>query len=168
MGVTFRGESLHKVDSKGRVSIPVGFRRVLEAGDPDCSPGQPPRVAVAYGDRSGRRLECFTVAEINALGDRIRRLPRKDPRREPLTELYVRNVVELTLDDNGRIVLGQALREPFAIKGEARFVAELDHFEIWSPDKYADKQARIEAVLEEMDSADDPLALLDDVPDPEA
>jgi MraZ protein len=155
VGVTFRGESLHKVDSKGRVSIPAGFRRVLEAGDPDCSPGQPPRVAVAYGDRSGRRLECFTIDEMNALGARIRSLPRKDPRREPLTELYVRNVVELT-------------RAPFAIEGEARFVAELDHFEIWSPEKYAGKQARIEAVLEEMDQADDPLALLDDVPDPEA
>ena len=31
----FRGESVHKVDAKGRVSIPAAFRRVLEDGDPD-------------------------------------------------------------------------------------------------------------------------------------
>ncbi|MDT2073578.1 MAG: cell division/cell wall cluster transcriptional repressor MraZ, partial [Planktomarina sp.] len=32
MARRFRGESHHKVDSKGRVSIPALFRRVLELG----------------------------------------------------------------------------------------------------------------------------------------
>ena len=31
----FRGESVNKVDAKGRVSVPAAFRRALEEGDPD-------------------------------------------------------------------------------------------------------------------------------------
>ncbi|HKK83893.1 MAG TPA: cell division/cell wall cluster transcriptional repressor MraZ, partial [Roseovarius sp.] len=34
----FRGESHHKVDTKGRVSIPASFRRVLESSDPNWTP----------------------------------------------------------------------------------------------------------------------------------
>ncbi|MCK4861351.1 MAG: cell division/cell wall cluster transcriptional repressor MraZ, partial [Rhodobacteraceae bacterium] len=32
MARRFRGKSVHKVDAKGRVSIPASFRRVLEEG----------------------------------------------------------------------------------------------------------------------------------------
>ena len=41
MGRRFRGESHHKVDAKGRVSIPASFRRVLEAGDPNWQSDAP-------------------------------------------------------------------------------------------------------------------------------
>ena len=49
MAGTFRGESLHKVDAKGRVSIPALFRRVLEEADPARSPGQ---MAIHYAPRT--------------------------------------------------------------------------------------------------------------------
>ena len=38
----FRGESVHKVDQKGRVSVPASFRRVIEEGDPDWGAGVNP------------------------------------------------------------------------------------------------------------------------------
>ena len=46
MARRFRGESHHKVDTKGRVSIPASFRRVLEAY----------QVEVEYG----RTIEAYT------------------------------------------------------------------------------------------------------------
>ena len=49
----FRGESLHKVDAKGRVSVPAAFRRVLEEGDPDFSRGSSPNFVIVYGGVRG-------------------------------------------------------------------------------------------------------------------
>ncbi|WP_199525715.1 division/cell wall cluster transcriptional repressor MraZ [Rhodosalinus halophilus] len=165
MSLTFRGESRHKVDAKGRVSIPAGFRRVLQAGDPDWSPGQAPRVSIAYGDPRGRRLQCFTVAGIERIARAIQRLPRGSDERKRATRLYSTKVYDTTLDDNGRIVLSEALRNEFGIEGEALFVAEVDHFQIWAPGNYADEQAEVDALLDDMGEDEDPLAFLDDLPD---
>jgi MraZ protein len=54
--VSFYGEFTQKIDGKGRVSIPVDFRRALEQGDPDWAPGGRPRVRIVYGDPRRRFL----------------------------------------------------------------------------------------------------------------
>lgn len=51
----FRGESVHKVDSKGRVSIPANFRRVLEDNDPRWTAGGNPELVIVYGDHRDRK-----------------------------------------------------------------------------------------------------------------
>ena len=74
----FRGEGHHKVDGKGRVSIPAHFRRVLEAGDPSWSEGKAPEFVIVYGDHRRNFLECFTIDAANETS----RGPRKP---SPLT-----------------------------------------------------------------------------------
>ena len=46
MARRFRGESLHKVDGKGRVSIPALFRRVIEVCDPNWHEKLPPELVI--------------------------------------------------------------------------------------------------------------------------
>ena len=58
----FRGESLHRVDAKGRVSVPAAFRRVLEEGDPDFSRGSSPNFVIVYGGVRGDCLEGYTIS----------------------------------------------------------------------------------------------------------
>jgi len=65
--LSFTGEHTQKVDSKGRMSIPADFRRVLEAGDPAWNPGQSPRMYLLYGDHLRNQLQGYTVAEFDAV-----------------------------------------------------------------------------------------------------
>ena len=61
----FRGEAENKVDSKGRVSIPAPFRRVLEEGDPDWSNGVNPNFVIVYGRRNSKCLEGYSLKSMN-------------------------------------------------------------------------------------------------------
>ena len=61
MAPVFRGQGRHKVDGKGRVSVPAAFRRVLEAGDPDWTDGLQPNLVVHYGTARKNFLEVYTM-----------------------------------------------------------------------------------------------------------
>ena len=63
----FRGEGLNKVDSKGRVSIPALFRRVIESCDPGWTDGLQPELVIVYGDYRQTVLQCYTIHAINAV-----------------------------------------------------------------------------------------------------
>jgi len=154
----FRGESRHKVDGKGRVSIPATFRRVLEAGDPDWSGGENPNFVMVYGNPAYNFIECYTIAEIERIEDRIDAMEHGDER-DALEEIYSANVVNATVDDTGRIVLPAKLRERFGIGGEAALVASLNTFRIWDAEQYdAQKQVRSENLKSELPR--NPLSLL--------
>ena len=65
MANRFRGEGIHKVDGKGRVSIPALFRRVLEDCDPEWKEGLNPNLVIVYGGESQKYLEIYTQESIN-------------------------------------------------------------------------------------------------------
>ena len=71
MGRRFRGESHHKVDAKGRVSIPASFRRVIEAADPNWTDGLNPELVIVYGDHRRNYLECYTMEAIDEVDAKI-------------------------------------------------------------------------------------------------
>ncbi|RMF40259.1 MAG: division/cell wall cluster transcriptional repressor MraZ [Alphaproteobacteria bacterium] len=131
---SFRGTYTHKVDAKGRVSVPAPFRRNIEAGDPAWNPdcGEQPRLILVLGMHENNCLDCYTQADMAALEERALASDDYDVR-ESFTEHVVANSIELRLDDNGRILLSPALRRALGIEGEAVFVGKLDRFEIWAP-----------------------------------
>ena len=88
LGRRFRGESHHKVDSKGRVSIPASFRRVLEAEDPSWQTGSAPELVIVYGDARREYLECYTINAIEEVDAKIDKLPRGSMRRKMLQRMY--------------------------------------------------------------------------------
>ncbi|MFC4732970.1 division/cell wall cluster transcriptional repressor MraZ [Salipiger abyssi] len=156
----FRGESRHKVDSKGRVSIPASFRRVLEAGDPDWVEGLNPNFVIVYGDQRRKYLECYTIDEIEAVEDRISRMKRGSKKRRILERLFSTQSITTSVDETGRIVLPAKLREKIGLSGEAQFASNVDTFQIWEPEAYEADLAETEEELDEFD--DDPLTLLDE------
>ncbi|MDB4229735.1 cell division/cell wall cluster transcriptional repressor MraZ, partial [Paracoccaceae bacterium] len=87
MSRRFRGESIHKVDGKGRVSIPAAFRRVLEEHDPDYALGLNPNLIIVYGNINRKFLEGFSIASMNEVDEKIAALPRGSKARRMLERM---------------------------------------------------------------------------------
>lgn len=166
MGRRFRGESHHKVDSKGRVSIPASFRRVLEAADPNWQPQGNPELVIVYGDHRRSYLECYTMEAIEEVDDKIDALPRGGLERRMLQRLFHGQSFPTNVDETGRLVLPAKLRKKIDLEGEAFFIAAGDTFQIWKPETYEKEElSKTEAWLDELPDDFDPMALLDGVPE---
>ena len=162
MARRFRGESHHKVDAKGRVSIPASFRRVLEAADPNWRDGDNPELVIVYGDHRRKFLECYTVEAIDEVDAKIDALPRGSQARRMLERLIHGQSFPTEVDSDGRLVLPQKLREKIALDKEAFFIASGDTFQIWQPETYEQEElSKTEAWLDDLPDDFDPLSLLD-------
>ena len=162
MARRFRGESHHKVDNKGRVSIPASFRRVLEQGDPNHTEGLNPEMVIVYGDHRRTYLECYTVDAINEVDAKIDALPRGSMERRMLQRLFHGQSFPTIVDETGRFVLPAKLRKKINIEGDAFFIAAGDTFQIWKTETYEnDELAKAEAWLDDLPEDFDPLSYLD-------
>lgn len=144
MELRFRGKSTHKVDAKGRVSIPASFRRALVDGDPDCGDGDNPQLILVFNKKDGLCHEGHSVRSIDRLDQMIADMDYDDER-EFLEETLATNSDYMTVDDNGRMVLAPELRDIIGIKKEVVFAGKGDTFQIWSPEAYELEAARIKA-----------------------
>ena len=123
LGRRFRGESQHKVDTKGRVSIPASFRRVLESGDTNWQSGNNPELVIVYGDDDRKFLECYTIEAIDEVDAKIDALPRGSMPRKALQKLFHGHSFPTTVDETGRLVLPAKLRNKIGLKGEEEAAA---------------------------------------------
>jgi MraZ protein len=162
--VNFYGEITQKVDGKGRVSIPADFRRVLEAGDPDWTPGARPKVRAVWGDPRRKYLECYTISAIRKVEAGILKMPAGSPHRVVLEQFMITGSDTLEVDNDGRIVLNQKLRDRINLSkdgGDAVFAGTLQTFKIWRPEDYeADKAEKLAAALAALPEGADVLTLM--------
>ena len=146
----FRSTYHQKVDGKGRVSVPASFRRVIEQGDPAWSDSQRPNFIIVSGLKYQKRLDCFTLRAMAEIDRNIDGLPPGSPVRKRLERIYHANSIEAQIDEDGRIILPQNLREKLELipDEKARFVGMNDHFQIW-------KNATYETVFAEDEDEED-------------
>ena len=162
MARRFRGESHHKVDSKGRVSIPALFRRVIEQGDPSYIEGLSPELVIVYGDHRRNYLECYTIQAIDEVDRKIDALPRGSMERQMLQRLFHGQSFPTMVDETGRLVLPSKLRKKINLEAEAFFIAAGDTFQIWKTETYQSEElSKTEAWLDGLPESFDPLVYLD-------
>ena len=157
----FRGEGLHKVDGKGRVSIPALFRRVIEACDPNWKEGLPPELVIVYGDPRKKYLECYTIEAIEEVDRKIDALPRGSVGRKTLERIFHGNSFPTSVDETGRLVLPAKLRQKIDVTDAAYFIASGDTFQIWNPATFEADQSKNDDWLNTMPEDFDPLTFLD-------
>ena len=162
MARRFRGEGHHKVDNKGRVSVPALFRRVLEAADDNWIDGLNPELVIVYGDHRGQYLECYTIEAINEVDQKIAALPRGSMERRMLQTLFHGQSFQTAVDETGRLVLPAKLRRKIDLESQAFFIGAGDTFQIWKYETYeAEERARTEEWLNALPPDVDPLIFLD-------
>ncbi|WP_296477476.1 cell division/cell wall cluster transcriptional repressor MraZ [Roseinatronobacter sp.] len=133
MARRFRSTFHQKVDGKGRVSVPASFRRVIEQGDPDWKEGLRPNFIIVAGLEYQKRLDCFTITAMEEIEDRIDMMQPGSSERSLMELTYHANSIEAQIDEDGRIILPNYLREKLDLDADekARFMGRNDHFQIW-------------------------------------
>jgi MraZ protein len=162
---SFRSAHQSKVDGKGRVSIPVRFRRVLEVCDARYSPETGARLFIVFGDPTTPHLIGLTGDAYDDITTQINALPRGSAKRKLLSKIYFGKCLEMVLDDTGRIVLPPALRAKIGLEDEAYFLGDGERFLIMTPEAAEEEDASIDALYAELGQGDpffDPLSLLED------
>lgn len=160
MARRFRGESVNKVDAKGRVSIPAPFRRVLEEGDPDWTAGLSPHLVLIHGRNDMQCLEGYTIRGMEELDDMISAMPKFDEDREYLEIVLNTNSSYAQVDETGRIVLSAKLREVVGVTEDALFAGLGEKFQIWHPDMFAAHKVEVMRRCRE-EAGRDPFSRLD-------
>ncbi len=150
------------MDSKGRVSIPAEFRRALEANDPDFGEDANPRMFVHYGDNLKGGLEVYTVKAQDEIEDIVLEMDF-GPEREISEEYFITMTQEVRLDDTGRAVLPQFLRDKMALKDGMHILARGrgPTFEMWNPETFEGaRRARVKDFMDQQPANFEPKSLL--------
>jgi len=137
---------------------------VLEEGDPDCRTGDNPTFVIVYGGKEQGYLEGYSIKGAEELDDKISRMGSFTRERRILERKLNSQSVYCSVDENGRIVLSQKLREKAGISKEATFSGMGDKFEIWDPTQYDADMDALESDLEERDEEENPFILMDQGP----
>ncbi len=159
----FRGEGVHKMDPKGRVSIPADFRKIIISANSTLnSEVDTSTVVVVFGDSRQEHLECYPLPLAVEIHEKIKtKYGRGSAEREFLENFYETKSIFVQLDPNGRMLVPQSIRQKANLGANVCFAGKGETFQIWDPDKYAVRQKQLEAMFRGDDKVVNPLVLLD-------
>ncbi len=130
------GEYRHKLDAKGRLSLPADFRKVLKQ-DLMVTPDP--------------KDQCLYVFETEAFTAWVDSLFESKGGWSPSNSVMVaqRKVLnsrakKCDIDNSGRIHLSQVLREQVGLDKAVAIIGDTDHFEIWDAQRWDDFCAEVD------------------------
>ena len=129
----------NRLDGKGRVSVPAPFRQVLTRESQDgvyCYPALD-RPAI---DGGGARLQ-------QAIAERLSVFETFSEDHESLATAFYGESRVLRIDQDGRVVLSDEFRDYAGIGDTAVFVGQGYKFQIWEPERFAERQREARAHL---------------------
>jgi MraZ protein len=139
----FTSSSTNKIDAKGRVSIPVPFRKVLET---EAQPGLV-LIPKLYGEPCIDGLGAARYARIAAAIDRMSPF---DPKARALRQKYFGLAFPTPIEEaTGRIGLAKEVRDVLGDTEELLFVGLGESFQIWNPATFAAHQSTIDTLAAE-------------------
>jgi MraZ protein len=118
----------NRLDAKGRVSIPAPFRAVLAVDGFDglyCCPTLDRNAVDAGGNRLRERIKA-SLANFEPFSED----------HELLSTTLIGESEILKIDQDGRVILSDAIRAHAGIADRVTFVGQGYKFQIWEPDRF--------------------------------
>jgi MraZ protein len=119
----------NKIDKKGRISVPAGYRAVLK--------GQKFSGIIIYPSFINDCIEACGIDRIERLSESIDNLDPYSEERDAFATAILGGAQQLAFDSDGRVVLPASLLEENSISEQALFIGKGATFEIWNPVKFA-------------------------------
>lgn len=120
----FRGQFIHSIDAKGRLSLPARFRdAVLAEGDARL---------VLTPAPSDPCLHLYPLTDWAEFEQKIAELPRFEPHIVRFRRMYVSAALECDLDGQGRVLIGPDYRDRARLTKEVLLAGMGRFIEIWS------------------------------------
>jgi MraZ protein len=118
-----RGNHPARVDDKGRLKVPNGFRTLIEA---------------QYGAElfvtsvSGEQVRVYPMAVWLEIERKLQAVPSTHPSRLRFLERVSFYGQAVAMDRQGRVLLPQLLRESAAMLGDVSVLGVQNHLEVWN------------------------------------
>jgi len=126
----FTGTYVHTIDTKGRLSLPSGFRKNL-SGDLVVAKGFEGCLQVFSQDAYEDFLKTFTAA--GSIEPRVRKVGR----------YFMAGSEPVELDGAGRIRVPQHLKEFADLEKSVTVIGYGDRIELWNPENWEDYMSDI-------------------------
>jgi MraZ protein len=136
--LAYRGQHEHSLDAKDRLTIPVRWRGPLSDGvvlfeelDPCVS---------IYSPEAYETLTERYVSSLSPLSSDGRMMRRR----------FHANAHDESLDSAGRVRMPKHLIDHAGLEGACVIIGVDDHLEVWSPERWAEHDAEIDARADRM------------------
>lgn len=126
----FLGTHQNRLDTKGRVSIPAGFRAILRS-QAQTTPGEPS--LVLRQSPKHPCIEAWPMPAFLALGPPLDRLDLFSDDQEDMALSIYGDAYPVDPDKEGRVLLPEPLAAHAALSDQVAFMGLGQHFQIWEP-----------------------------------
>ncbi len=138
--VDLRGQYRHKVDEKGRVSMPAAFRKVLSA---DLVVTRSPHDECLYVFEP----QGFNDWVANAFQDKFGGFNSTDAMHVKLRSKLKSRANDVSIDKVGRISLPAELRQKTGIESDVVIIGNTGYFEIWDAKRFDAEDEEVDLSL---------------------
>jgi MraZ protein len=126
---TFIGDYACKVDAKGRIILPMAFKRQMPAGAQDHF--------VVRKDIFERCLVLYSIEDWNRQIEKIRsRINPYNREHNLFLRNFFKGTAELTLDNNNRLLVPKRLMDLAGIQRDVVLAGQDGRIEMWASDLY--------------------------------
>ena len=130
----FVSQFVHKIDKKGRISLPSIFRNAL--------PKKNNSEIILFKSIKFQAIEGCSSERINKIAKRIDELDIFSDDQDDFSTSIFSEIVPTNLDKEGRFLIPENLKKYSNIKKEATFIGQGHFFQIWEPKAAIERQKK--------------------------